>query len=285
MPVPTSRARVRLAASAAALASAAFAPLGASSAAFGESSATRTVADVVQYSCTGDSVPAQTVRIRVTLTMPTSAVVGEQFSITWSGTYEAGSELKVPTAGLGAGASLYAHAGISGLPQLTSATGAGTLGTLTPGQALPLPSTVEMKATASSAGTGSVRPGAINIGTTENAPLIECDVTGAGQLSAYTLTVAAGGTDPDPDSSSSPDASSSDSDTSDFSDSSDSAEPESTRKRSSVVPKAGAETGGGGEAGPDGRTLVLGGSALIMAAGVGGLLTRRPRRAAGHRTG
>ncbi|MEV0198110.1 hypothetical protein [Nonomuraea sp. NPDC050691] len=273
MPVLTSRARIRLAASAAALTLAGFAPLGASSAA-------RASVDVVDYTCTGASVPAQTVRIRVTLTMPTSAVVGEQFSIMWSGTYETGSELKAPSTGLPAGLNLYPHAGISGLPQLTSATGTGSLGALTPGQALTLPTSVAMKATARSAGTGSVRPGAINIGTAENTPLIECTPTSTGQLSAYTLTVAAGGTDPDPDSSPSDDTSEDETPSADSSDTSDASEDEteSTRERSSVVPKAGAETGGGGEAGPDGRALLLGGSALIVAAGIGGLLTRRPRR-------
>ncbi|NUW41397.1 hypothetical protein [Nonomuraea rhodomycinica] len=283
MPVLTSRARVRFAASAVALASAVFAPLGASSAA-------RASADVVEYSCTGDSLPALTVRLRVTLTMPTSAVVGEQFSIRWSGTYETGSELKAPSTGLPAGLNLYPHAGISGLTGLTSATGAGALGAVTPGQAITLP-TVEMKATARNPGTGSVRPGAVTIGTTENEPLITCQAASTGQLSAYTLTVAAGSTDPDP--TSSPDASTSGTPTSsgtteepddstDSTDSSGSSAEETTRKRSSAVPKAGAETGGGGEAGPDGRALVLGGSALIMAAGIGGLLTRRPRRATGR---
>ncbi|NUW36710.1 hypothetical protein HTZ77_35680 [Nonomuraea sp. SMC257] len=276
MPVLTSRARVRLAASAVALALAAFAPLGASSAA-------RASSDVVEYTCSGDLVPAQTVRVRVTLTMPTSAVVGEQFSITWSGTFETGSELKAPSVGLSAGVNLYAHAGISGLTGLTSATGVGALGAITPGQAITLP-TVEMKATARNPGTGSVRPGAVNLGTTENDPLIECEPASAGRLSAYPLTVAAGGTDPDPDTSTSGTPTSSGaSDDEDSSDSSeDTSERETTRERSSAVPKAGAETGGGGEAGPDGRALVLGGSALIMAAGIGGLLTRRPRRATGR---
>ncbi|MEV0148440.1 hypothetical protein AB0H64_26065 [Nonomuraea sp. NPDC050733] len=271
-------ARIRLAASAVALA-AAFLPLGSPPAA-GAS------AEVVEYSCSGESVPAQTVRVRVTLTMPASAVVGQPFSIGWRAEYEAGAELKAPSAGLSAGVNLYPHAGISGLPQLTSATGTAPLGTITPGQAIPLPASVQMTATARNAGTGAVRPGALNIGTRENDPLIECEVLTQGALSAYTLTVAAGtGTDPDTDTSPSSDVSSSESSSADASasseadETSEASEPESTRKRSSTVPKAGADTGGGGEAGPDGRALVLGGTVLIMAAGLGGLLARRPRPA------
>ncbi len=48
-----------------------------------------------------------------------------------------------------------------------------------------------------------------------------------------------------------------------------------TTTKSSRTPKAGADTGGGGTMGPDGRMFVLTGSALILAAGIGGLLMRR----------
>ncbi|MBN6058208.1 hypothetical protein JYK22_40170, partial [Nonomuraea sp. RK-328] len=50
---------------------------------------------------------------------------------------------------------------------------------------------------------------------------------------------------------------------------------ETPKKRSSKTPKAGANTGAGGDMGPDGRMFVLVGSALILAAGVGGLAMRR----------
>lgn len=50
---------------------------------------------------------------------------------------------------------------------------------------------------------------------------------------------------------------------------------ETPTKRSSKTPKAGANTGSGGEMGPDGRMFVLVGSALILAAGAGGLAMRR----------
>ncbi|MBT2234364.1 hypothetical protein [Nonomuraea sp. NEAU-A123] len=48
-----------------------------------------------------------------------------------------------------------------------------------------------------------------------------------------------------------------------------------TTTKSSKTPKAGADTGGGGDMGPDGRMVVLTGSLLILAAGVGGLVLRR----------
>ncbi|MEW9554408.1 hypothetical protein [Nonomuraea sp. NPDC050783] len=50
---------------------------------------------------------------------------------------------------------------------------------------------------------------------------------------------------------------------------------DSPTKRSSRTPKAGADTGGGGLAGPDGRTFILTGTALVAAAAIGGLFLRR----------
>lgn len=48
------------------------------------------------------------------------------------------------------------------------------------------------------------------------------------------------------------------------------------------TPGGGAATGGGGEMGPDGRVLVLSGTALILAAATGGLMLRARRRAVRH---
>jgi hypothetical protein len=50
----------------------------------------------------------------------------------------------------------------------------------------------------------------------------------------------------------------------------------------SETPEGGAATGGGADAGPDGRVLVLTGSALVLAAAGGGLLLRTRRRAVRH---
>ncbi|MFD0888219.1 hypothetical protein ACFQ08_27080 [Streptosporangium algeriense] len=55
------------------------------------------------------------------------------------------------------------------------------------------------------------------------------------------------------------------------------AKPTKSREPGKVAetPGGGAATGGGGDAGPDARMFVLGGTAMIMAAGIGGLMMRR----------
>ncbi|MEU1881298.1 hypothetical protein ABZ470_28670 [Streptosporangium sp. NPDC020072] len=55
------------------------------------------------------------------------------------------------------------------------------------------------------------------------------------------------------------------------------AKPPKPRKSGHVAetPGGGASTGGGGDAGPDARMFVLGGTAMILAAGIGGLMLRR----------
>ncbi|MEV0596720.1 hypothetical protein [Nonomuraea cavernae] len=220
---------------------------------------------LVDYACTSDSGTVQDVKIKVTLTLPaTDPRAGEQFSIGWSGVYETGSELKAPAEGLTPGVKLYTYASISGLPGLTSATGVGTLGTITAGQTITLPTTaVSMKTTSQKAGTARVKPAAINIGGLPTSPLIECEVKNATTLVTYPLTIGAGGASTP---SESPSSTPSDTPTSES--------PEPTSEKSST-PKDGVDTGAGGEAGPDGRAFVLTGSALIMAAGAGGLLLRR----------
>ncbi|GGO68983.1 hypothetical protein GCM10012289_28980 [Nonomuraea cavernae] len=221
---------------------------------------------LVDYTCTSDSGTVQDVTIKVTLTLPaTDPRAGEQFSIGWSGEYETGAELKAPADGLPAGVKLYAYASISGLTGLTSATGVGTLGTITAGQTITLPTTaVSMKTTSQKAGTAQVKPAAINIGNLPTSPLIECEVKNATTLVTYPLTIGAGGGSTPSDSPSSPTPTTTPT----------SESPEPTSKRS-ATPKDGVDTGAGGEAGPDGRAFVLTGSALIMAAGAGGLLLRR----------
>jgi hypothetical protein len=222
--------------------------------------------DVVEYRCTDKAGATQDVKIRTTLTMPSSPKTGEQFVIGWAGTYVTGSELKVPAAGLASGVKLYAYASISGLSQLTSATGVGMPASATAGQAVTLPASVEMKTTSRNAGTATVKPAAVNLGTTPQERLIECEVRNADALKTYRLTVAAGNGTPSP--SSTPTTTPSATRT-----------PTSTPSaRTSATPKDGVATGGGGEAGPDGRMYVLTGSALLLAAGTGGLLMRRRAR-------
>ncbi|MFI6320876.1 hypothetical protein ACIBG8_25285 [Nonomuraea sp. NPDC050556] len=230
----------------------------------------------VEYVCvTGsDTATQQYVTINTTLTMPTSAKVGEAFSIGWTGTYVAGEELKAPSTGTLA-AKIFPYATLTGITGLTSATGEGATGTITAGQIIPLPTTsVSMKATASAAGTVTVKPGTINFGSTASTgttPAIKCEVDNASELKTYTFTVSAA------NSTSTPTVTPT--------------TPKPTTTRTVVVtktpvqpkpsgkvtktPKAGAETGGGGDMGPDGRTFILVGSLLIMAAGAGGLFLRR----------
>ncbi|WP_433514001.1 hypothetical protein ACQP2T_62430 [Nonomuraea sp. CA-143628] len=223
--------------------------------------------DVVTYSCkTGTEASPQTVKVKVTLTMPTTTPkTGEQFSIGWSGTYETGYELEAPSTGLPTGSKLYAYASISGITQLTSATGVGELAAVTASEPITLPTSVDMKTTSKNSGSATVKPAAINIGTSPTAPVIECEVQSDTSLKTYPLTIGAGsGSSPSPTPTKSK-----------------SSTPKSSTKTSfksepSATPKAGADTGAGGDAGPDGRLFVLTGSALIAAAGIGGLLMRRP---------
>ncbi|MFI6602709.1 hypothetical protein ACIBHX_41195 [Nonomuraea sp. NPDC050536] len=238
--------------------------------------------DVVTYKCTAGSTDTigQTVKIKTTLTPPTSAQTNQQFSIGWSGTYETGYELKAPSTGT-LTPKIFAYATMTGISGLTSATGEGTLGTITPNATIPLPSsgTVSLRAMPSTVGTVTVKPGKLNFGSnasTGNQPMIECIVQNDSELKTYTFSVTAGSS-----SSSTPTNSSTSSSTPTTTHT-----PKPTKtttrfvtatptKKSSKTPKAGAETGGGGEIGPDGRVFMLVGSLLILGAGAGGLVLRR----------
>ncbi|MEV0164459.1 hypothetical protein [Nonomuraea fuscirosea] len=225
--------------------------------------------DVVEYACKVGS-ETQNVKVRVTLTMPASTTVGDQLSIGWQGAYE-GTALKAPLAGLDDGTKLYAYAGISEYPGLTSATGVGTLEAITPGADITLPATrVEVLTMPNKAGTGVVRPGAINFGTTPTSPAIRCEVRNRAALTTYTLKVPTSGQDDEPD----PDAT-------------DGESPEPTETETPTetpaetpeeTPTGGVATGAGGEAGPDGRMVVAAGLVITVAA-LAGLRRRRPKRA------
>ncbi|MEU4542387.1 hypothetical protein [Nonomuraea dietziae] len=236
--------------------------------------------DTVSYRCTGPTTSdVQNVQIKVELTMPTTAKANEQFSIGWKGTYVTGQELKAPAAGTTISPKIFAYATLSGIAGLTSATGEGTTGTITAGQAIPLPtSAVSLKTTASTAGTATVKPGNVNFGSnsaTGTDPGIKCEIQNAASVKSYTLTVAAATGSPSPSPSTS---------------TSTSASPKPTRTVTATVtqtpvgggkgkvtktPKGAAETGGGGDMGPDGRMFVLTGSLVVLAAAAGGLVLRR----------
>ncbi|GIH96205.1 hypothetical protein ACFFMN_42920 [Planobispora siamensis] len=247
------------------------------------------ITQVVEYECTAKATgERQNVDVTIQLTMPTGATAGEQLSIGWRGTYVRGSELLAPAGGLTAGTKLYAYASISDFPGLTSATGVGELGTPEAGEIIPLPSgVVPLRTTPNSAGTGTVRPAAINFGPRPTEPEIECEVLNEEALTTYPLTVTAGTGGPDDDPGGAPDD---DSDPAPVNPQPtrtvtatatatavETVEAEEDTPRDGVVrtPKGGAATGGGGEAGPDGRTFVATGLLLVLAAGAGLLLRRR----------
>jgi hypothetical protein len=227
---------------------------------------TASVTESVQYQCTSTdgAGQSQNISVRVVLTMPTGAVPDQQMEIGWQGSYE-GPGLVAPATGLAAGTKLYAYAGISDFPNLTSATGVGELTTIGAGATIPLPDSVTLRTTAHAAGTGTARPGAINFGTSPTAPSIKCEVQNREALTTYTLTVGGSST------TSSPEPTETATDTED-----PVTETERPAYGGSVTktPVGGAVTGGGGEVGPDGRSLLIIGSLLVLAAGTGLLLRR-----------
>ncbi|MER7505533.1 hypothetical protein AB0L05_34465 [Nonomuraea pusilla] len=234
--------------------------------------------DVVQYECTGPTASeVQDVEIKVELTMPTSAKVGEQFAIKWKGTYTTGKELKAPSTGQTISPKIFAYAALTGISGLTSATGDAATGAITAGGIIPLPQTAfDVKTTAHTAGTATVKPAKVNFGVDNNSgnqPAISCTVQNDTALKTYTLTVGAGTS---PTSSSTPTSSPKPTKTTTaYVTVTPSATKSTTKRRSSQTPKAGADTGAGGEMGPDGRVFILTGSALVAAAAVGGLWMRR----------
>lgn len=234
----------------------------------------RAVTDVVDYECTGTGGGApQNVQIKVTLTMPGNPVAGQQMVIGWQGAYQ-GAALTAPDAGLPENSKLYVYASISEFPGLTSATGVSPLSAIGPGQPIPLPADiVEMRTTANTAGTGVVKPAAVNIGTSPQDRLIDCEVRNSHELAAYQLVVSGNGT-PTPTATDTATPTATATSTPTLSPTAPAAMPWAGRNGVDRTPAGGVETGGGGEAGPDGRMVVLAGLVLFLA-GAGGLLLRR----------
>ncbi|RVX44077.1 hypothetical protein EDD27_6799 [Nonomuraea polychroma] len=235
-------------------------------------------ASVVNYECTTTATgQKQQVKVNIELTVPERAAVNENLTIGWRGTYVAGSELRAPSTGLEGSLKLYAYAGISSIPRLTSATGVGRLGTITPGQPIPLPTgPVNLTTTPQDKGEGTVHAAAINIGPNPQSPVIECEVTNKSALTEYPLAVgeSAGATTP----TTTPTDTDED-ETSDDEDETGATTPEvTTTVTTTTTPEGGVDTGAGGEAGPDGRALMLVGSLVILSSAGGLMLRRRPRR-------
>lgn len=236
-------------------------------------------ADVVKYTCTttGTSQP-QSIEVTVELTVPPTAGPRENLTIGWKGSYAGGTQLLAPTTGLDDGLNLYAYAGISGIPGLTSATGVARLGTIAPGAPIPLPTTTVNLTTTTpqTEDAGTVHVASINFGPSPQEPLIECEIP-EGEKAArteYRLRVGAGDATTGP----SPDAT----DTNDEGEDEEqdtTTTPEATTT-TNRTPVGGADTGAGGEAGPDGRALLLVGSLLVLSSATGLALRRRGRQAA-----
>ncbi|MFC7593284.1 hypothetical protein ACFQYP_63455 [Nonomuraea antimicrobica] len=142
---------------------------------------------VVAYECTVKGTnERQDVSIDVELTVPSQAAVGTQMTIGWRGAYSTGAELIAPATGMEGDITMYAYAGISGITGLTSATGVAPVGTVIPGEPIPIPeTTVDLKTMPTKDGTGQVRPAAINFGLRPQEPLIECEVKDEGGLTRY----------------------------------------------------------------------------------------------------
>ncbi|MEO3794397.1 hypothetical protein ABGB14_29645 [Nonomuraea sp. B10E15] len=233
-------------------------------------------ADTVAYTCeTVATGMQQQISLDIELTVPTDATVGTQMTIGWRGSYVGSARLLAPTTATDGQLKMYAYAGISGIDRLTSATGVGQLGTVTPGQPITLPATtVEMKTTANFPGTGTVHAAAVNFGPTPQERVIECEVDDEESLREYPLTVTGESTSPSPDETAGSETP--DPDVSTPEDTTTS--PASTTTRTvTELPTGGVATGGGGMAGPDGRVLVATGLLVVFAA-TGGLWLRRPAR-------
>ncbi|MER6951420.1 hypothetical protein ABT294_46140 [Nonomuraea sp. NPDC000554] len=232
--------------------------------------------DIVKYNCTlatgttDADYPAE-VEIKVTMTPPTGAKANEDASIPWTGTIQStGDPLKLPTS-FPASSKLFATVKASGAGAPTSSTAEALLTGATAGQNLTSLPALTFKVKPTTTGTVSLTAGDLAFGTSSSAPAIKCTAPTTG-LKTFTLTVGNGTSTPTP------------------SNTTTTSTPKPTKTTTLIVthtpsskkttkksqtPKAGADTGGGGAAGPDGRTFMLVGSALVMAAGVGGLVLRR----------
>ncbi|MGW0485972.1 hypothetical protein [Nonomuraea sp. NPDC003214] len=233
--------------------------------------------DIVAYQCAavtnGTAGTPVEVDIKVTPTMPTGAKANQDASITWTGAVQTtGEELPVPSTGFPTGTKIFASLKSSGAGTPASATGEAAM---TAGQTVTTLPTVTVKVKPTTAGTVTITPGDIAFGTTATSPTVKCTAPASG-LKTYTFTVsAATGT---PTSTGTPTTTSTPTPTKTttvYETVTPTPSETTTPPRSSETPKDGADTGAGGTMGPDGRMFLAAGSALILAAGAGGLLMRR----------
>ncbi|MBE1589889.1 hypothetical protein ACFPOI_10945 [Nonomuraea angiospora] len=231
--------------------------------------------DVVEYDCDvasggGDADYPADVDIKVTMTPPTSATANADASITWAGVIQStGQTLKAPTGFPTTSPKMFVTVKATGAGAPATATGEATLGTVTIGQAITLPTSVTVKIKPTTTGTVTLTAGDLAFGTSASSPAIKCLAPTTG-LKTYTFQV--GSSTGTPTTSPTPTNTTSSPKPTKTSTATVTVTP-STKK--SKTPKAGADTGGGGEAGPDGRMFILTGTALVGAAAVGGLVMRR----------
>ncbi|MET7337174.1 hypothetical protein [Nonomuraea sp. NPDC005650] len=227
--------------------------------------------DVVAYDCDlasggGDADYPADVDIKVVMTPPTTATANADATITWTGTIQSGSDqLKAPTGFPTTSPKMFVTVKASGAGAPSTATGEATLGTVTIGQNITLPTSVSIKVKPTSTGTVSLTAGDLAFGTSASSPTIKCLAPTTG-LKAYTFQVSSASSTP----SSTPTSS-----TPKPTKTSTATVTVTPSSKKSKTPKAGADTGAGGEAGPDGRMFILTGTALVGAAAVGGLFMRR----------
>ncbi|GAA3107067.1 hypothetical protein [Nonomuraea salmonea] len=236
-------------------------------------------AAAVPYVCTVVATGAkQDVSIDVELTVPAQAQPNEELTIGWTGAYAAGSELLAPATGLEGDIKMYAYAGISGIPNFTSATGVAEIGTVIPDEPIPLPATtVDLKTTPQE---HRHRPGARRVRQFRPAPHGTADrVRDRGhqrqdRLPHHGRHGRPGrrrhhSYPPPPDDS--------DSTTPTDQETEEDASETTTEETPEEAPSGGVDTGAGGLAGPDGRAL-MGIGLVILLAALTGLRLRRPRR-------
>ncbi|MFG1970920.1 hypothetical protein ACGFJC_16500 [Nonomuraea fuscirosea] len=232
--------------------------------------------DVVAYNCTlpsgTDADYPASVDIKVVMTPPTSASANADASISWTGTIQStGEPLKVPTGFPTTSPKMFVTVKASGAGAPTTATGEGTLTTVTVGSNITTLPNVTVKVKPTTTGTVSLTAGDLAFGTSATSPFIKCTAPTTG-LKAYTFTVGNSTTSPSPTTTSPTPTTTSPRPTTTRT-ATLTITPSKTHK--SQTPKAGADTGAGGTMGPDGRLFILTGTGLVAAAAIGGLVMRR----------
>ncbi|MEV0309684.1 hypothetical protein [Nonomuraea fuscirosea] len=232
--------------------------------------------DVVAYNCTipsgTDADYPASVDIKVVMTPPTSATANADASISWTGTIQStGDPLKAPTGFPTTSPKMFVTVKASGAGAPATATGEGTLTSVTAGSNITQLPNVTVKVKPTTTGTVSLTAGDLAFGTSSTSPAIKCTAPTTG-LKAYTFTVGNSTTSPSPTTTSPTPTTTSPRPTTTRT-ATLTITPSKTRK--SQTPKAGADTGAGGTMGPDGRVFILTGTGLVAAAAIGGLVMRR----------